>query len=421
MNQSHECMLCKRRSSRSDPPSNLALKNLCKAFLSERDQRGSEALCSLHMEKLKLFCLNHQQPVCVVCRDSEKHTGHKFRPIDEAAKDRRTNVTDLLKPLQDKLKILHQAKENCALTAGHIKFQAQHAAQQIKEEFKELHKFLDQEEKDRISGLRAEERQKNQMMEEKIRALGREIEELSNTVQITEKALQAKDALFLQNYKALVERVQQPRFTVDPELVSGTLIDVAKHVGNLTYNIWSEMKKLVSYVPVILDPNTAGKELILSEDLRSVRWGHGRPLPENPERLRHLSSTLGSKSFGSGTYSWVVEVGDNDYWELGVISGSVRRKDNVMSGLWRLRFYNGKYRACSGLQQDTDIPAKKIFRSIRVNLDWDKGLLSFSDSDSNMHIHTFTHAFTERLFPYITSVNTFPLKIRPLKICVTVK
>uniref|UniRef100_A0AAZ1XG82 RING-type domain-containing protein n=1 Tax=Oreochromis aureus TaxID=47969 RepID=A0AAZ1XG82_OREAU len=66
----HECPVCNRRSSKEEPPLNQALKNLCESFLQERDQRASEALCSLHSEKLKLFCLDHQQPVCVVCRDT---------------------------------------------------------------------------------------------------------------------------------------------------------------------------------------------------------------------------------------------------------------------------------------------------------------------------------------------------------------
>lgn len=136
--QIRECLVCKRRSSRSDPPSNLVLKNLCEAFLLERDPRGSEALCSLHIEKLKLFCLNHQQPVCVVCRDSEKHTDHRFRPIDEAAKDRRKNIKELLKPFKEKLNLLHQVKENCDLTAEHIKAQAQHTERKIKKEFTKL-------------------------------------------------------------------------------------------------------------------------------------------------------------------------------------------------------------------------------------------------------------------------------------------
>ena len=73
-----------------DPPLNLALRNLCESFLQERSQRasaGSEVLCSLHKEKLKLYCLQDKQPVCLVCRDSRKHKNHDCRPIDEAAQD----------------------------------------------------------------------------------------------------------------------------------------------------------------------------------------------------------------------------------------------------------------------------------------------------------------------------------------------
>ncbi|KAI3370464.1 hypothetical protein L3Q82_024472 [Scortum barcoo] len=72
--QTQECPLCNRRSSKDDPPVNLVLKKLCEAFLQKRDQRASEALCSLHSEKLKLFCLDHQQPVCVTSAEIQKHT-----------------------------------------------------------------------------------------------------------------------------------------------------------------------------------------------------------------------------------------------------------------------------------------------------------------------------------------------------------
>ncbi|KAL7859126.1 hypothetical protein SRHO_G00142730 [Serrasalmus rhombeus] len=54
---SRECPVCKRRSSKDHPPFNLVLKNMCEAFLESRSQRssaGSEGLCVLHNEELKL-------------------------------------------------------------------------------------------------------------------------------------------------------------------------------------------------------------------------------------------------------------------------------------------------------------------------------------------------------------------------------
>ncbi|XP_044205484.1 zinc-binding protein A33-like isoform X1 [Thunnus albacares] len=415
----HECPVCKKRSSTEEPPCNLVLKNLCESFLQDRDQRASEALCSLHSEKLKLFCLDHQQPVCVVCRDSEQHTNHRFRPINEAARQHKTELEETLKPLKEKLKVCEQVKVKFEQTAEHIKVQARHTERQIKKQFKKLHQFLEEEEEARMAALREEEEQKSQMMKEKMEALSREIAALSHTVRATEEELRAEDVSFLHNYKAAVERVQRCPLLDDPQLLSGALIDQAKHLGNLTFNIWNKMKEMVSYTPVILDPNTVYPELILSEALNSVRRVARQQLPDNPERFNYYLSVLGSEGFNSGTHSWDVEVGNSTYWILGVLSESVQRKGTIESGLWRIGFYNGEYLAWSPSASSISLSVKKKLQRIRVNLDWNRGNLSFSDPDTNTHIHTFTHTFTDRLFPYINTVNE--LKISPLKVSVTVE
>ncbi|XP_062391305.1 E3 ubiquitin-protein ligase TRIM35-like isoform X2 [Sardina pilchardus] len=163
-----------------------------------RASAGFEVLCSPHSEKLKLFCLEDKQPVCVVCRDSKTHKHHNFSPVSEAAADMKEELKIKLEPLTKKLKTVEEVKLLCDQTAAHIKTQTQHTEKQMKMEFEKLHQFLRDEEAARIAALREEEEQKSQMMKEKIEKMSREISSLSGTIRAIEEQMGADDVTLLQ-------------------------------------------------------------------------------------------------------------------------------------------------------------------------------------------------------------------------------
>ncbi|KAM4741275.1 nuclear factor 7, brain-like [Anableps anableps] len=408
-----ECPLCKKESTTSNPPCNLALKTLCDGFLARRKRKvapKAEVLCHLHGERLQLLCVEHKELLCLVCQHSDEHAGHMFKPMSEVAEGRRDELRGALGPLREQLKVFREEKATLDHTAAHLTLQAQQTEGRIREQCRKLHLFLQKEEDARVAALRTEASKKTRRLNLKIDALSREIAALSRTIRDTERTLDAEDAAMLQGFRTAVP--QRPLLE-KPQPASGALIDVAKHLGNLSFNIWSKMKHLVSYTPVVLDPNTANPELILSEDLTTMRCGQKQDVPDNPERFDFFRVVLGSEGFTSGTSSWDVHVGDNTDWFVGVASRGVQRKGIHPTRLWRIGCVDGQYVARALAEPSTVLPVSGRLSRIKVLLDWSRGKLVFLNLDTNTVIHTFTYSFTEKLFPYFNTVNASPLRIMP--------
>ncbi|XP_043104038.1 E3 ubiquitin-protein ligase TRIM39-like isoform X2 [Puntigrus tetrazona] len=322
-----------------------------------------------------------------------------------------------LKPLQAKLKILQDFQKTSLQTAEHIKFQAQYTEGRIKDEFVKLRQSLSNDEAARKKALREEEEQKSQTLRKKIERMSKEMSSLSATIIATEEEMKAEGALFLQNYDATLKRVSQCK-APDPEDISGVLINVPKHLSNLKFTVLQKMQKAVDYTPVTFDPNSAHCNLIVSEDLTSVRYSdEEQTLPDNPERFDMFACVLGSEGFDSGSRCWDVEVGDSTGWFLGVMSESAQRRNKIFSrsGIWLVGHFCGEYKAHEPPRSPALLPVKEKLQRIRVQLHWDTGKLSFSDPLTDTHIHSFTHTFTETLFPFFgVGCDISPLLILPV-------
>lgn len=174
--------------------------------------------------------------------------------------------------------------------------------------------------------------------------------------------------------------------------------------------------------PITLDPNTAHPCLILSDDLTSLHYSKQPSVcPDNPERFHMSAEVVGMTALGSGSHHWVVETGSNHDWLLGVASMSVPRNTEISArpknGFWTLCFRDGDLRAMAS--PPSLLTVSRTPKQVKVQLDYNKGTVSFFDATDNTLLYAFTHSFTEPLFPYFYTQSSHPLRILPERVLVT--
>ncbi|XP_067402596.1 E3 ubiquitin-protein ligase TRIM58-like isoform X2 [Emydura macquarii macquarii] len=374
------------------------------------ENRKEQLVCREHEDKVKLFCEDDGEVICLVCDKTQEHRSHAQVPIEEAAQKYKVKLQkdiELLKKAMEKISKLESKERN---KPNDWKEQVNHHRQRILSEFEKLERYLSEKKKLFLQRLGEEEMETLKKLNENVTKLPQQSSLLQQLMAEIEEKCQQPAAELLKDVKGTLARSEQVRLQ-KPELIAAELKDAYRVPGLI------EMLRQFT-VDVTLDPDTANPWLVLSEDWKRVRYGDTcQDLPDNPERFDTSPCVLGAEGFLGGRRYWEVEVGKKPEWILGVCRESVSRKGPMRrspeNGYWALGLKDRRYRALTS--PTTLLPISVRPSRVGIFLDYEAGEVSFYNVTDRSQLCTVTGTFSGMLRPYFClSVNTLGKNAAPL-------
>ncbi|XP_073715854.1 E3 ubiquitin-protein ligase TRIM39-like [Misgurnus anguillicaudatus] len=404
--------------------------NLKKHKLLDPVENIKDYICEKHERPLELFCRDDQTCVCVFCTDGD-HKNHNTVSLEEESKEKKTQLmktqTDIQQMIQKRIKKIQDIKHSAELRK---RSREQEKAASV-ELFSDMIRSIERCRTELLETMNEEEKQD----EDLIKDLEQEISELKWRDSELEKITHSEDHLHLiqidssslygapdmKNWSEINKKI-----SISVETLRRALTQLQETLNEkLTQTVLMKMQQYaVTMLDVTLDPDTANRYLILSEDRKQVKHGDIHKLTDNPERFDCYPCVLGKEGFTSGRFYFEVQVKDKTEWDLGVARESINRKGKIIetpeNGFWTVCLWNeNEYLACDDPPVSLCLKVKP--QKVGVFVDYEEGLVCFYDVESRSHIYSFTdQTFTEKLFPYFCPCNndkgknSAPLIISPV-------
>ncbi|XP_046699182.1 E3 ubiquitin-protein ligase TRIM21-like [Silurus meridionalis] len=367
--------------------------------------------CIVHGRPLELYLVNKEKLICSLC--VEKWTN--VVSVEEERDRKQTELGSVLSEMKqkiqqrvEKLKELDNSKANClALIAQETN--------EIQNVFSAIKKEVQKAEDEALKPLKDRRRQVEQEAKKLESDLQRNITKLSNTISDLETLRHHEDPVFfLQNYPSVkMEDYDWISVPLDTALSFGTIRNLEATMMANIKNVFEKLSKIELArvkkfgVNVTLDPDTGHAQLLISDDMRQVRWSvEKKDAPDCDERFDVFGSILGQNQLTKGRAFWEVEVGDNQGWDIGVSNEEANRKGALSlkpsEGYWAIVHYNDdSYTALEDTPTQLFLSNKPS--KVGVFFDYSEKLVSFYDMDAETHIYSFTDcAFEAVIKPYFS-------------------
>ncbi|XP_068443105.1 zinc finger protein RFP-like [Clinocottus analis] len=389
-------------------------------------------MCAVHDKPLELFCKTDQTCVCMLCPVLD-HKSHEVIPLKEQFEKQK----GALRKIEAEIHRMILERRSKILEIKHAaKLSKEAAVRELADGvqvFTALIRSLERTRAELIGTIEATQEATEKQAEGFVRELDREISDLIRKRGEVEQLSRSKDHLhFLQGYASLnasVPATDWQEVGMEPPSLKGAVRTAG---DRLLETLGEEMEKLLLQaelsrlqmfaVDLTLDPDTAHRALVLSDDRKQVHHSVVKKnLPEDPMRFNPSCCVLGKQSFSSGKFYFEVEVKEKTRWTLGVAKASIKRNGVIPlcpdNGHWTIWLKNGEeFAALVGSPLPLALSSKP--QKVGVFVDYDEGEVSFYDVDAAALVHSFTGcSFTERLHPFFSpglyndGANSAPLVI----------
>ncbi|XP_018615896.1 E3 ubiquitin/ISG15 ligase TRIM25 [Scleropages formosus] len=368
--------------------------------------------CSIHSKALEFFCVTDASVLCASCFIEGTHQDHDIQNFESAEADIRCILQSQVKLASNKMKmvetLLQRSLEDEKVFAT--------ARNRLVAKSMTLLGSMLQRVNSYKSGLSRELEEEQGGQQESWQAgINHVMKQQAGLKEVHDQVasiLEETDtSMFVLRYLGIKDRLKDA-IESNVSMPSQRVLDVKRlHAAMETDEFREEMTRLLQALHTLLnpleltfDPNTVHPNLILSNDLKTVKYSAKRQTyPEHAERFQTTPQVLCAQGFSGGEHVWVVELGPGA-WSVGLCYHSMPRKGDVSrlghnAVSWRLQWKNKKLTACHGSSvaalPDTLPPLR-----LEMILDYGAGTLSFhSTVGRREHLHTFRTTFRETVYP----------------------